>query len=104
MGNTGAKQTRQAPKVPRKYNKKASNAEPTAEPMEISESSTMKTSDFLKFYNIDFFTLSVNWYIKLGFLKCFQLPFLRYRSRKANQVQRKLPLERSQWHSIHHPP
>lgn len=67
MGNAGAKPTRQAPKVPRKYNKKASNAEPTAEPMEISKSSTMETSEFLKFYNVDFFMLSINWYFKLEF-------------------------------------
>ena len=46
MKDDGPKPTRQAPKNPRKYNRKASNTEPTTEPMEISSSSALETSEF----------------------------------------------------------
>ncbi|KAL3537453.1 hypothetical protein ACH5RR_000819 [Cinchona calisaya] len=44
----GGLPTRQAPKNPRKYNKKASNAEPAAEPMDISASSTVETNNVVE--------------------------------------------------------
>ncbi|XP_027113751.1 DNA topoisomerase 2 [Coffea eugenioides] len=48
MKDDGPKPTRQAPKNPRKYNRKASNTEPTTEPMEISSSSALETNNVVE--------------------------------------------------------